>query len=153
MPFDLVREVKTRTRSIQLDKGSLSFMVTDAALSQTQASRRSTSMPQGQENAIPVTPAPKPEPTSAPSTIRLKGVLDVEEAPKLGPWKPMSYDELYSNPIQDSTNQKAKQKGNELVMLLKSQPQESSTEPSRSDKQDPSQEPLANAASSHIAMP
>jgi len=64
-------------------------------------------MPAGQENE-----APKPVASSLlPSTVRhFKSMLDVEEPPKLGPWKPMSYEELYTTPMQNVTNnQRAKQ--------------------------------------------
>jgi hypothetical protein len=37
-------------------------------------------------------------------------MLEVEEPPKLGPWKPMSFEELYAAPIKETTNQPTRRK-------------------------------------------
>ena len=104
MTFDLVHQVKARTRSIHLDKGvlSLAAMVTPAepVTTRRKATRRTSSLPLGQENVNPCEGE-----LQSPATIRhYRSMLDVEDPPKLSPWKPMCFDELYSSPIQDITN-------------------------------------------------
>lgn len=59
-------------------------------------------MPLGQEN---LSPGDEDRDPQSPATVRHnRSMLDVDDPPKLSPWKPMSFDELYSGPIQVATN-------------------------------------------------
>ncbi|EQK99239.1 cell division control protein 3 [Ophiocordyceps sinensis CO18] len=64
-------------------------------------SKRTSSLPVGQDNASLPSPASSAA-TLAPVTRHYRSMLEVEDPPKLGPWKPMSFDELYSGPIGDA---------------------------------------------------
>ncbi|KAL7788978.1 septin [Trichoderma ceciliae] len=100
MTFDLVHQVKSRARSLQLDKTALSpaMAALEQVASQAQAAKRVSSLPNGQNAAMQI-----PVPAFVPATIRrYRSMLEVEEPPKLGPWSPMSFEELYSGPIQSS---------------------------------------------------
>ena len=106
MTFDsMVHQVKARTRSIHLDRASFNLSgsstpkesTTGPTTSPPQPTRRTSSLPLGQENRDP-----SASPPQLPENIRhYRSMLDIEEPPKLSPWKPMSFDELYASPIQD----------------------------------------------------
>lgn len=106
MAIDLIHQVhqattRARHRSVHLDKGisSLTAMLSpsEPVASPRQPPRRISSLPLGQENLNPSTID-----LQAPATIRhYRSMLDVDEPPKLSPWKPMSFDELYASPIQE----------------------------------------------------
>ncbi|KAM0257539.1 hypothetical protein ACHAQJ_004353 [Trichoderma viride] len=100
MTFDLVHQVKSRARSLQLDKSTLSpaMVALEQVASQAQATKRMSSLSNGQTVAVHF-----PVPAFVPATIRrYRSMLEVEEPPKLGPWSPMSFEELYSSPLQSS---------------------------------------------------
>lgn len=100
MTFDLVHQVKSRARSLQLDKSTLSpaMVALEQVASQAQATKRLSSLSTGQAAT-----ANFPVPAFVPATIRrYRSMLEVEEPPKLGPWNPMSFEELYSTPLQSS---------------------------------------------------
>ncbi|KAH6607823.1 cell division control 3 [Trichoderma cornu-damae] len=98
MTFDLVHQVKSRARSLQLEKSALSpaMVALEQVASQAQATKRVSSLPGGPNAAVQF-----PVPAFVPATIRrYRSMLEVEEPPKLGPWSPMSFEELYSGPIR-----------------------------------------------------
>lgn len=100
MTFDLVHQVKSRARSLQLDKSTLSpaMVALEQVASQAQSTKRFSSLSNGQTAT-----ASFPVPAFVPATIRrYRSMLEVEEPPKLGPWNPMSFEELYSTPLQSS---------------------------------------------------
>jgi septin 7 len=100
MTFDLVHQVKSRARSLQLDKSTLSpaMVALEQVASQAQATKRLSSLSNGQTATVHF-----PVPAFVPATIRrYRSMLEVEEPPKLGPWSPMSFEELYSSPLQSS---------------------------------------------------
>lgn len=100
MTFDLVHQVKSRARSLQLDKSTLSpaMVALEQVASQAQSSKRLSSVSNGQAAT-----ASFPVPAFVPATIRrYRSMLEVEEPPRLGPWNPMSFEELYSTPLQSS---------------------------------------------------
>jgi hypothetical protein len=69
----------------------------DSATSPPQPSRRSSSLLLDQEHTQHSSPAPT---SVAPVTIRhYRSMLEVEAPPFLDPMKPMSYDELYEQPL------------------------------------------------------
>ncbi|KAF4982736.1 hypothetical protein FZEAL_1689 [Fusarium zealandicum] len=106
MPFDdLVQHVKARTRSVHFDKNT--FTMTPAATAESskkpsQDSKRASSLPVRPDNQnLP------PPSTSRPATIRhYRSMLDVdvEEPPSLNPMKPMTFDELYVDPVHEPVN-------------------------------------------------
>lgn len=98
MTFDLVHHVKSRARSLQLDKTALTpaMVALEQVASQAQATKRMSSLPNGQNATVQFS-----VPAFVPAAIRrYRSMLEVEEPPKLGPWNPMSFEELYSSPIQ-----------------------------------------------------
>ncbi|KPM43609.1 Cell division control protein 3 [Neonectria ditissima] len=105
MAFGLMEHVRARTRSVALNKDALATAITtpsgEPSVPVDQETRRHSSMPLGRHNRGE---SPSPEP---PATIRhYRSMLDVEEPPKLSAWKPISFDELYSGPIQGVTKPK-----------------------------------------------
>jgi hypothetical protein len=113
MAFDLlVHQVKSRSRSIQLEKNSLNihFPGTTRSTSPVPSGRRSTSLPTASEN--------QPPSNSRPSNVRsIDQVLGAKDPPTIAPWKPMSYEELYSNPVQNAAKRPPKQQPNGLTKL------------------------------------
>lgn len=98
MTFDLVHQVKSRARSLQLDKSVLTpaMLALEQVASQAQATKRVSSLSTGSGTAAQFT-----VPAFVPATIRrYRSMLEVDEPPKLGPWSPMSFDELYSSPLE-----------------------------------------------------
>ncbi|KAK1980727.1 septin [Colletotrichum cereale] len=91
MAIKLVEHVKARTRSVQLDK-SIAH----------DASKRYSSLPatvdifMGKTKAN-VKPASEVSSDSTATVRRYKSLLDVDDAPKIGPNKPISYEDLYQN--------------------------------------------------------
>lgn len=70
----------------------------DAAPSNPQPSKRTSSLPMTQGNTSQASLAP-PSGTSVQSTVRhYRSMLDVDEPPRIGPWNPMSFDQLYTGP-------------------------------------------------------
>ncbi|KAL7921691.1 septin [Trichoderma austrokoningii] len=101
MTFDLVHQVKSRARSLQLDKSTLSpaMVALEQVASQVQATKRLSSLSANGQTAT----ASFPVPAFVPATIRrYRSMLEVEEPPRLGPWNPMSFEELYATPLQSS---------------------------------------------------
>ncbi|KAK2006348.1 septin [Colletotrichum eremochloae] len=91
MAIKLVEHVKARTRSVQLDKSTAH-----------DASRRYSSLPATVDIFMGKTKAnvKSPSEVSSGSTVtvrRYKSLLDVDGAPKIGPNKPISYEDLYQN--------------------------------------------------------
>ncbi|KAH8172740.1 septin domain-containing protein [Sarocladium implicatum] len=101
MTLGLVNHIKARTRSVQIDKTTAfeAGMSPVEARSQSRASHRLSGLSIGDENRDPM--ASK---SPVPPTVvrRYRSMLDIEEPPKLSPWKPMSFEELYSEPMQKS---------------------------------------------------
>ncbi|KAL7915664.1 septin [Trichoderma velutinum] len=98
MTFDLVHHVKSRARSLQLDKTALTpaMIALEQVAAQAQATKRLSGLSTGQNAAVQF-----PVPAFVPAAIRrYRSMLEVDEPPKLGPWSPMSYEELYSSPLQ-----------------------------------------------------
>ncbi|KAK5998247.1 Cell division control protein 3 [Cladobotryum mycophilum] len=88
--MELVQQVRTRARSLQLEKGTAfpTFATSEGA-------KRLSSLSIVQNCTSRLSPA-----TAVPVTIRrYRSMLEVEEPPKLGPWSPMSFEELWSGPI------------------------------------------------------
>ncbi|KAJ2971391.1 hypothetical protein NQ176_g7713 [Zarea fungicola] len=98
MPFDSVQQVKSRTRSIQLDQAPLPVAKIDTGepgTQQPQSTQRITVLP-----SCTLRPCSSPVVSSVPETVRqFRSMLDVAKPPKLGPWNAMSFDELYSDPM------------------------------------------------------
>lgn len=102
MAFDLLDHVRARSRSIAVDRTAVARAIltspTDYS-TQNSDTRRHSSVPLGQMNRS-TSPVASP-----PATVRhYRSMLEVEEPPKLSPWKPLSFDELYANPIHDAAN-------------------------------------------------
>lgn len=102
MAFGLVQHIKARTRSVQIDKNAAfdvaGLCPVGPGSQPSRASHRLSSLSIGDENRDPLTPTG----AVAPATIRrYRSMLEVEDPPKLSPWKPMSFEELYSGPMQD----------------------------------------------------
>ncbi|KAL7933761.1 septin [Trichoderma chlorosporum] len=100
MTFDLVHHVKSRARSLQLDKTALTpaMVALEQVAAQAQATRRMSCLPNGQNAIVQFS-----VPAYVPAAIRrYRSMLEVDEPPNLGPWSPMSYDELYTSPIQSA---------------------------------------------------
>ncbi|KFA77184.1 hypothetical protein S40288_04583 [Stachybotrys chartarum IBT 40288] len=93
MVFELGQYTRTRHRSVQLERASLVTALTTSpgqhTIAPSEPSKRTSSLPLDQENQ-------KPRPLSSHIRHR-RSMLDVEteEPPTLGPWKPMSFHELY----------------------------------------------------------
>ncbi|KAK2040824.1 septin [Colletotrichum somersetense] len=91
MAIKLVEHVRARTRSVQLDKSTAN-----------DASRRYSSLPatvdvlMGKTKAN-VKPASEVSSGSTTTVRRYKSLLDVDDAPKIGPNKPISYEDFYQN--------------------------------------------------------
>ncbi|WDK17023.1 septin [Colletotrichum graminicola] len=91
MAIKLVEHVKARTRSVQLDKSAA-----------PDTSRRYSSLPatvdifKGKTKANAKL-ASEVSSDSTATVRRYKSLLDVEDAPKIGPNKPISYEDLYQN--------------------------------------------------------
>ncbi|KAK2028003.1 septin [Colletotrichum zoysiae] len=91
MAIKLVEHVRARTRSLQLDKSTAN-----------DASRRYSSLPatvdvlMGKTKAN-VKPASEVSSGSTTTVRRYKSLLDVDDAPKIGPSKPISYEDFYQN--------------------------------------------------------
>ncbi|KFA69739.1 hypothetical protein S40285_09095 [Stachybotrys chlorohalonatus IBT 40285] len=93
MVFELGHYTRTRHRSVQLERASvMTALMTSSGqhtVAPSEPNKRTSSLPLDQENQ-------KPRPLS--SHLRHhRSMLDVEieEPPTLGPWKPMSFHELY----------------------------------------------------------
>ncbi|PNP52798.1 hypothetical protein THARTR1_06639 [Trichoderma harzianum] len=100
MTFDLVHHVKSRARSLQLDKTALTpaMVALEQVAAQAQATKRLSGLSTVQNAAVQFS-----VPAFVPAAIRrYRSMLEVDEPPRLGPWSPMSYDELYSSPIQSA---------------------------------------------------
>lgn len=99
MTIDLVHQVKSRARSVQLDKNAVSASVTEIDSNTTESPPTAKPRPNsvsgtGQENA-----RKSSVPASAPSTVRpVRSMLQVGQPPNLRPLEPMLFDELYSPP-------------------------------------------------------
>lgn len=109
MALSLVQHIKARTRSVQIDK-STAFDVAglcplESGSPGTRANHRLSSLSVGDENFDPMTPKAALVPPSA--LRRYRSMLEVEDPPKLSPWKPMSFDELYAGPIQGTDDDDA----------------------------------------------
>ncbi|KAL7949883.1 septin [Trichoderma barbatum] len=100
MTFDLVHHVKSRARSLQLDKTALTpaMVALEQVAAQAQATKRLSGLPTGQNATVQFS-----VPAFVPAAIRrYRSMLEVDEPPRLGPWSPMSFEELYSSPIQSA---------------------------------------------------
>ncbi|KAF3072459.1 Cell division control protein 3 [Trichoderma lentiforme] len=98
MTFDLVHHVKSRARSLQLDKTALTpaMIALEQVAAQAQATKRLSGLSTVQNASVQFS-----VPACVPAAIRrYRSMLEVDEPPRIGPWSPMSYDELYSSPIQ-----------------------------------------------------
>lgn len=99
MTFDFVQQVKARTKSIHLDKTPVSASAPEAEMDKTTSpqdtSKRTCSLPPAKDGA------PSTLPTGQAPMRRFRSMLEVDEPPKLGPWNPMSFDELYSAPLDE----------------------------------------------------
>ena len=92
---NMVNRVKARTRSIQFDRNILGdSMASNNA--QPKPSKRTSSLALGQENEEPASPT---KPASV-TVRRYKSMLEVEDPPKIEAAEPMSFDELYAEPIK-----------------------------------------------------
>ncbi|KAM0514233.1 hypothetical protein ACHAPE_007070 [Trichoderma viride] len=101
MTFDLVHQVKSRARSLQLDKSALSpaMVALEQVASHAQSTKRLSSLSSNGQTATTSIPVP----AFVPATIRrYRSMLEVEEPPKLGPLNPVSFEELYATPLQSS---------------------------------------------------
>lgn len=104
MALSLVQHIKARTRSVQIDNHT-SFDVAglglvDSASPNSRTSHRLSSLSMADENREPLTSTTAALP---PATLRrYRSMLEVEDPPKLSPWKPMSFDELYAEPLQSA---------------------------------------------------
>lgn len=100
MTFDFVQQVKSRAKSIQLDKASIptSEPDMDKAASHPDPSKRTCSLPPSKDGVS----SEQPLASGQAPMRRYKSMLEVDEPPKLRPWNPMSFDELYSTPINES---------------------------------------------------
>lgn len=105
MAIDLIHQVhqattRARHRSVHLDKGiaSLTAIISpEPVASPRKPPRRISSLPLSQENLNPSNID-----LQTPATIRhYRSMLDVDDPPKLSPWQPMSFDELYASPIRE----------------------------------------------------
>lgn len=103
MTIDLVQQVKSRARSVQLDKNAISASVTEIGSNTTEASITEKPRPNsvsgtGQENA-----RKSSAPASVPLIVRpVRSMLQVEQPPNLRPLEPMSFVELYSPPVEET---------------------------------------------------
>jgi septin 7 len=100
MTFDLVYHVRARARSLQLDKTALTpaMVALEQVAAQASATKRLSSLPDGQTPSVQFS-----VPSFVPAAIRrYRSMLEVEEPPKLGPWNPMSFEELYSGPVESA---------------------------------------------------
>ncbi|PTB63974.1 septin [Trichoderma citrinoviride] len=100
MTFDLVHHVRARARSLQLDKTAMTpaMVALEQVAAQAQATKRLSSLPDGQTPTVHFS-----VPASVTAAIRrYRSMLEVEEPPRLGPWSPMSFEELYSGPIKSA---------------------------------------------------
>ncbi|GJC78381.1 cell division control protein 3 [Colletotrichum liriopes] len=91
MAIKLVEHVKARTRSVQLDKSTAHDV-----------SRRYSSLPATVDMVMGKAKANirSASEASSDSTVTVrhyKSLLDVDDAPKIGPNKPISYEDLYQN--------------------------------------------------------
>ncbi|KAK2060982.1 septin [Colletotrichum caudatum] len=91
MAIKLVEHVRARTRSVQLDKSTAN-----------DASRRYSSLPATVDAFMGKTkanskPASEVSSGSTATVRRYKSLLDVDDAPKIGPSKPISYEDFYQN--------------------------------------------------------
>lgn len=99
MHFDIGSHGKSRTRSVQLEKGldiavgdvSKVESVKDGPAAPPVPAARSSSLPSGKENTN--------------SVRHYRSMLDVEGPPTLGPVKTFSYDELYVENAKSSISQ------------------------------------------------
>ncbi|KAM0563733.1 hypothetical protein ACHAPJ_001465 [Fusarium lateritium] len=103
MTFDLVQHVKARTRSVHFDRNILLMASPAFSESWRKSSRdykRAASL--GQENEFPSPPS-----SPRPSTVhQYRSMLDVDvqDPPTLSPMKPMSFDKLYIDLMNEMTN-------------------------------------------------
>ncbi|KAL0930430.1 septin [Colletotrichum truncatum] len=100
MAMNLVQQVKARARSIQLDKAIT-----------PEASKRSSSLPtKAQDDQAKrkenIRHAPESSSSSAGTVRHYKSMLDVDDAPKIGPSHPISYDDLYHSHLKDPPKNK-----------------------------------------------
>lgn len=102
MTLGLYQHIKTRTRSAQLDKsmffdnGNIRAPENQRPGSPTSHRLSSLSTRAEKETCFDGRPA---SPIPAATVRRFKSMLEVEDPPKLSPWKPMSFEELYTGPI------------------------------------------------------
>lgn len=92
---NMVNRVKARTRSIQFDKNILGESMAMTG-NQPKPNKRTSSLVLGQENAEPASPSTQP----SAAVRRYKSMLEVEDPPKIEAAEPMSFDELYAEPIK-----------------------------------------------------
>ncbi|KAH7160252.1 Septin-domain-containing protein [Dactylonectria estremocensis] len=98
MTFDLLEHVRARSRSLALDRTTIDNTISSftAASSTTKDpdARRHSSVPLRKID-VPLRPG-----TSSGNMPPYRSMLVVEEPPRLGPWSPLSYHELYSSTIR-----------------------------------------------------
>lgn len=100
MTFDLVYHVRARARSLQLDKTALTpaMVALEQVAAQAQGTKRLSSLPDGQTPTVHFS-----VPAFVPAAIRrYRSMLEVDEPPRLSPWSPMSFEELYSGPVESA---------------------------------------------------
>lgn len=133
MTFDFVNHVKARTRSIQLDNSILTTLTsTETSGQHPQPGKRTSSLALGRENQDPS----RSSFTAKPASIRrYKSMLEVEDAPRISPMKPMTFEELYTTPAKTVRKEKKSERKPTPKPAPKPDP-----EPAES-KECPSQEP------------
>ncbi|KAJ0165452.1 hypothetical protein CTA2_11222, partial [Colletotrichum tanaceti] len=140
MVLKLVEHVRARTRSVQLDKSTA-----------CDSSRRYSSLP-GTVDIVVHKAKGNSRSTSeafSDSTVtvrRYKSMLDVDDAPKIGPNKPISYEDLYQN-TQHSTPPPIKHRRSES-----SQKPQVANQPAMVDMALPTAPPACQRTSSSLCL-
>lgn len=103
MAFDLVHQVKSRTRSVLLEKGQPASGASSS--DSAPASKRSSSVMASvaRDAASVASSTSSAAPSATGTTLHYRSMLDVDEPPSLTPLNPMSYDELYDPKAHEST--------------------------------------------------
>ena len=115
-PRTFAQHIRDRARSVQLDQpvsravaSAVNSAESTASANKLELTTRVSSLNGHElpENApplrSPVIGSPPSVPFSGPAAIRhYRSMLDVEEPPRIGPVRPLSYDGLYDNPIQQN---------------------------------------------------
>lgn len=103
MTIDLVQQVKSRARSVQLDKNAVSASVTEIDSNTTEALPTEKPRPNSVSGTVQENARKSSAPASVPSTVRpIRSMLQVEQPPNLRPLELMSFDELYSPPVEET---------------------------------------------------